>query len=318
VRVAIIGQQPFGKSVLDAFLARGDDVVGVFCAPEGAGSRPDALRVAAEGLGLAVIQLPSLQGDAAEKAMRDLDVDLAVMAYVLQFVPQSFLGIPRYGTIQYHPSLLPKHRGPSSINWPIINGEASTGLTIFRPTDGLDEGPVILQKIVDIGPEDTVGSLYFNHLFPLGVAALLEASELVVSGRSSEQPQDETAATYEGWCRDASAQVNWSSHAELIYNLIRGCDPSPGAWTLLQAQKLYLFDAKMTLTRRFADVIGRPGELLSFDGERALIAARGGVVEVARIRVGADPKRGAADVLRAFGIAEGDLVYSERDAASRA
>jgi len=252
VRIAIIGQQPFGESVLEAFLARGDDVAGVFCAPESAGSRPDALRVAAESLGIAVIQLPNLQGGAAEAAMRDLDVDLAVMAYVLPFAPQSFLRIPRYGTIQYHPSLLPKHRGPSSINWPIIKGEAATGLTIFRPTDGLDEGPIILQKVVDIGPNDTVGSLYFNHLFPLGVDARLEASELVVSGRHSEQSQDETEATYEGWCRDASAQINWNSHVDLIYNLIRGCDPSPGAWSVLKGEKLCLFDAKKTLTRRYA------------------------------------------------------------------
>jgi methionyl-tRNA formyltransferase len=274
------------------------------------------LRVAAEGLGIAVVQLPSLQGEAAETAMRDLDVDLAVMAYVLQFAPRSLLGIPRHGTIQYHPSLLPRHRGPSSINWPIINGEATTGLTIFRPTDGLDEGPIILQKVVDIGPDDTVGSLYFDHLFPLGVAALLEASELVVSGRQREQTQDETVATYEGWCRDASCQINWNSHVESTYNLIRGCDPSPGAWMLLQGQKLHLFDASKTLTRRYSEVVGRPGELLSFDGERVRIAARGGVVEVARIRVGSDPKRGAADVLRSFGITEGDLVYSDDEAPS--
>ena len=133
MRIAIIGQQPFGESVLKAFLARGDDVAGVFCAPESPGSRPDALRLAAEALGIAVMQLPNLRGGAAEAAMRDLDVDLAVMAYVLQFAPQAFLGIPRFGTIQYHPSLLPKHRGPSSINWPIINGEAFYGLDDLSP-----------------------------------------------------------------------------------------------------------------------------------------------------------------------------------------
>ena len=311
MRIAIIGQQPFGESVLKAFLARGDDVAGVFCAPESAGSRPDALRLAAESLGIAVTQLPSLRGGAAEAAMRDFDVDLAVMAYVLQFAPQSFLGIPRFGTIQYHPSLLPKHRGPSSINWPIIKGEAFTGLTIFRPTDGLDEGPIILQKVVDIGPNDSVGSLYFNHLFPLGVDALLEASELVVSGRHSEQPQDETEATYEGWCRDPSAQINWNSHVDLIHDLIRGCDPSPGAWSVLKGEKLHLFDVKKTLTRRYADVAGRPGELLSFDGESALVAARGGVLEIGRLRVGSGPKTGAATVLRLFGTTEGMLMYSE-------
>jgi methionyl-tRNA formyltransferase len=315
VRIAIIGQQPFGKSVLEAFLARGDDVAGVFCAPERAGSRPDALRVAAEALGINVIQLPNLRGDTAEAAMQDLDVDLAVMAYVLQIAPESLLGIPRYGTIQYHPSLLPKHRGPSSINWPIINGESSTGLTIFRPTDGLDEGPIILQKLVEIAPSDTVGTLYFNQLYPLGVDALLEASELVVSGRHSERSQDEAEASYEGWCRDAAAQISWNSHVDLTYNLIRGCDPSPGAWTLLNGEKLYLFDAKKTLTRRYGDVAGRPGELLSFDGESALVAAPGGVVEIARLRIGSAPKTGAATALRSFGTTEGTLMYSEKDSA---
>jgi methionyl-tRNA formyltransferase len=318
VRIAIIGQQPFGKSVLESFLARGDDVAGVFCAPEPAGSRPDALRVAAEAFGIAVMQLPNLRGGAAEAALRDLEVDLAVMAYVLQFVPQSFLGIPRYGTIQYHPSLLPKHRGPSSINWPIIKGEAATGLTIFRPTDGLDEGPIILQKAVDIAPDDTVGTLYFNRLFPLGVDALLEASELVVSGRHSEQSQDETEATYEGWCREASAEINWNSHVDLIYNLIRGCDPSPGAWTVLKGEKLCLFDAKKRLTRRYADIGGRPGELLSFDGGSALVAASGGVLEIGRLRVGSTPKTDAATALQSFGTTEGMLMYSETDSASRA
>lgn len=317
MRVAIIGQQPFGKSVLEAFLANGDDVAGVFCAPEGAGSRPDALRVAAEELGIPVNQLRSLRGVAAERALRDLDVDLAVMAYVLQFAPERLLAIPRLGTIQYHPSLLPKHRGPSSINWPIILGEATTGLTIFRPTDGLDEGPILLQKVVDIGPDDTVGSLYFNHLFPLGVAALLEAAELVASGGDHERQQDESAATYEGWCRDAAGQINWNAHVSAIYNLIRGCDPSPGAWTLLGGQKLHLFDARMTVTGRYEDVTGQPGEIVSLDNERARVAAAGGVIEIARIRVGSEPKRGAASTLRSLGITEGKPIFSEHELTAR-
>ncbi len=117
MRIAIIGQQAFGRSVLEAFLARGDEVAAVFCAPEKAGSKPDPLRLAAQRLNLRVLQLPSLKGEAAAQALRILEVDLAVMAYVLQFAPQEFVHIPRHGTIQYHPSLLPKFRGPSAINW---------------------------------------------------------------------------------------------------------------------------------------------------------------------------------------------------------
>ncbi len=145
MKIAIIGQQDFGKAVLEAFLARGDTVGAVFCAPEKEGAKPDPLRVAAQEKGLKVLQLPNLKGPEAIQAMKDCNADIGIMAYVLQFAPQEFVNIPKHGTIQYHPSLLPKYRGPSSINWPISLGEKKTGLTIFRPTDGLDEGPVILQ-----------------------------------------------------------------------------------------------------------------------------------------------------------------------------
>src|SRR4029077_3131722 len=154
MKIAIIGQQDFGKAVLEAFLSRGDEVGAVFCAPEKEGARPDALRAAAQEKGLKVHQIKSLRDTEAAKAMRDAGADLGIMAFVLQFAPQEFVKIPKHGTIQYHPSLLPKYRGPSSINWPISRGERKTGLTIFRPTDGLDEGPVILQKETEVSEND--------------------------------------------------------------------------------------------------------------------------------------------------------------------
>src|SRR5437868_15081651 len=198
MKVAIIGQQDFGKAVLEAFLARGDTVAGVFCAPEKEGGKPDPTKVAAQEKGLEVFQLASLKGADAVKAMRDLGVDIGIMAFVLQFAPQEFVKIPAHGTIQYHPSLLPKFRGPSSINWPIIKGETKTGLTIFRPNDGLDEGEVVLQKETPIGPDDTLGSVYFDRLFPMGVAAMVEAADLVLAGKLRERAQDEAQASYEG------------------------------------------------------------------------------------------------------------------------
>ena len=173
MRVAIIGQQDYGKAVLEAFLERGDEVAGVFVAPDKEGAKPDPLKVAALEKGLKLFQFPSYRKPEAQQALRDLGVDLGIMAYVLLFAPQEFVTIPKRGTIQYHPSLLPRHRGPSSINWAIIQGSTRTGLSIFRPTDGLDEGPVILQKACAIGPDDTLGSMYFDKLFPLGVTAMI-------------------------------------------------------------------------------------------------------------------------------------------------
>jgi len=299
VRLAIIGQQAFGKSVLEAFLTRGATVAGVFCAPEKPGAKPDPLRLAAEERGVQVFRLPSLKGEQATGLLRSLNADLGVMAFVLQFAPQEFVRIPRHGTIQYHPSLLPRYRGPSSVNWPIIKGDTQTGLTIFRPSDGLDEGPIILQKTVPIGPDDTLGTVYFDRLFPLGVEALLEAADLVVGGRHQEITQREELATYEGWCRDPEARINWQAHVDQIYDLIRGCNPAPGAWTTVHGQKLRIYDVVRHRTRTFGAVAGKPAEVTAI-GESAIeVAAQGGRLELRTVRVEAGVKVTAGATLAA-------------------
>ena len=308
MRLAIIGQQAFGKSVLEAFLQRGDEVAGVFCAPEKPGAKPDPLRVAAEQAGLKVFQLPSLKGPAAEEALRGVNVDIAVMAYVLQFVPQPFVHIPKYGTIQFHPSLLPKHRGPSSINWPIIKGEHQTGFTIFRPTDGLDEGPVILQKTVDIGPNDTLGTVYFDRLYPMGVTALPEAADLVVAGRHTETVQDETQASYEGWCKDPEAHINWHAHLDAIHNLIRGCDPSPGAWTTVDGRKVRFYDARKHPIGRFAEVKGKVGEICAIGPVGFEVSVQGGRLEVLKVRAEGGEKMSAAAFAASVDLKVGSTV----------
>ena len=311
MRVALIGQQAFGKSVLEAFIERGTTVAGVFCAPEKPGAKADPLRAAAEERQVQVFQLPSLRGEEAAQILRGLNVDLAVMAYVLQFAPQSFVNVPRLGTIQYHPSLLPRYRGPSSVNWPIIKGDTQTGLTIFRPSDGLDEGPIILQKTVAIGPDDTLGSVYFDHLFPLGVAALVEAADLVYDGRHQEVAQHEELATYEGWCRDPEARINWHAHVDQVYDLIRGCNPAPGAWTLVQGQKVRIYDVVRHRTRTFGAVAGKPGELCAIGSESIEVALQGGRLELKVVRPEGGAKMSAAQLAASLKLAIGSAFFSE-------
>jgi methionyl-tRNA formyltransferase len=308
MRIAIIGQQDYGKAVLEAFLARGDDIAGVFVAPDKEGARPDPLKIAAQEKGLQVLQFPSYRNPAAHDALRALNVDVGIMAYVLLFAPQEFVNIPRLGTIQYHPSLLPKHRGPSSINWPIIQGSQRTGLTIFRPNDGLDEGPIILQKGCEIGPDETLGDVYFNKLFPLGVAAMLEAADLVMAGKHTETAQDETQASYEGWCRGAEAQIDWAKSVDQVYNLIRGCNPAPGAWTTVAGKKLFVFDARKIPFRRFADVSGKMGEVTAVGEHSIKITAQGGQIEVLRVRHEDGKKIDAAEFARASQLAAGTFL----------
>jgi methionyl-tRNA formyltransferase len=308
MKVAIVGQQDFGKAVLEAFLARGDQVAGVFCAPEKPGARPDALKVAAQEKGVQVFQFASLKSDEARAAMQALNAEIGIMAFVLQFAPQDFVRIPKHGTIQYHPSLLPKYRGPSSINWPIIRGDTKTGLSIFRPTDGLDEGPVLLQKETPIGPDDTLGTVYFDRLFPMGVKAMLEAADLVVREKHKEVAQDEAQATYEGWCRKAEARLNWANHVDFVYNAIRGCNPAPGAWTTLEGKELQIFDARKHPVRTFGAVKGKIGEVVEVGDKSFQVTAQGGRIEVLRAKLGEGKKLSAGELLSSGQIKPGALL----------
>jgi len=308
MRVAIIGQQDFGKAVLEAFLARKDEVAGVFCAPEKEGARADPLKAAALAQGLEVFQFPSLRAPEAHAALEGLKADIGIMAYVLQFAPQDFVNIPRLGTIQYHPSLLPKYRGPSSINWPIIRGETKTGLTIFRPTDGLDEGPVVLQKETAIGPDDTIGSVYFDRLFPMGVQAMLEAADLVFAGKHREVVQNEAEASYEGWFRAAEARLNWANHVDAVYNTIRAANPAPGAWTTVNGKKIQIFDARKHPFRTFGAVKGKPGEVSEVTATGFFVTAQGGRIEVLKAKAEDGKKAAGPEVAAATGIAAGTML----------
>jgi methionyl-tRNA formyltransferase len=236
--------------------------------------------------------------------MKDAGAEIGVMAFVLQFAPQEFVKLPKHGTIQFHPSLLPKYRGPSSINWPISRGDAETGLTIFRPTDGLDEGAVILQKKTPIGENDTLGNVYFERLFPMGVQAMLEAADLVVAGKHKETAQDESRASYEGWFREAEARIHWHSHVDSIHNLIRASDPAPGAWTTLNGVKLQLFDGRKEIVRTFGSVKGKIGEVIGVEGGRLVIAAQGGRIHAGKAKLGEGKKMAVAEL----GIKAGQIL----------
>lgn len=294
MRVALIGSADFGKAALEAFLDRGDEIVAVFCPPDNPKStKPEVLKEAAIAKGLSPLQFSSLKSPEAAQAMIDSKADICVMAYVLQFVPQELCKIPKHGTIQYHPSLLPKYRGPSAINWAIALGEDKTGLTIFRPSDGLDEGEVILQKEVVIAPDDTLGKVYFDKLFPLGVKALLESADLVVANKHQEVVQDESKANYEGWFGVDAAQIHWATHINQIYNLIRASNPAPGAWTKFAEQKVQIYDCHKHVVATFGAVKGKPGEITQITLDSFFVACHGGQIEVLKAKGAAGKVTGA-------------------------
>jgi methionyl-tRNA formyltransferase len=301
MRIALIGQAAFGESVLNALVEHGENVVGVFCPPDREGSRPDPLKTAAQGHDIPVLQFRRMRNRNAIDAFKQLGTDLCVMAFVTDIVPEAILEAPARGTIQYHPSLLPRHRGPSSMNWPIIQGETRTGLTIFWPDKGLDTGPVLLQKEVEITPEDTLGSLYFDKLFPAGVDAMVEAVQMVANGTAPRIVQDESQATYEGWCREDDLVISWDRPVAEIYNLIRAGDPNPGAGTTFQGRKIQFFRTR----KQDRDSGEEPGLVVDVSEQGFSVAAPGGTLFVGRVQPEGSGKVMAPEWMQSVGLRPG-------------
>lgn len=298
LRIVLNGQAAFGEKVLNALLERGEDVVAVFCAPDVAGKPQDPIKVASLKHGIPVFQFNRMRDDGAIEAFRSLRADLGVMAFVTDIAPRAILEAPTKGTIQYHPSLLPKHRGPSSINWPIIQGESKTGLSIFWPDDGLDTGPILLQKEVEIGPDDTLGTIYFGKLFEMGVEAMIESVEMVKAGTAPRIEQDESQVTYESWCTTQEVVVDWGRPVSEIYNMIRGSDPSPGANSTLEGLNIKFFKA----SKEDGDTGAAPGEVVSVSEESFTVAAQGGAIIIRRVQPAHSGKLPAAEWIAQSGL----------------
>jgi len=284
MRIVVHGQQAFGKAVLEALLKRGENVVGVYVAPEKPGQKADPLKEAAVAAKLPVYQPESYRKAEVWEQFKSLKPDLQVMAFVTLFVPEEFLNIPTHGSIQYHPSLLPAYRGPSAINWPVIKGDKETGLSIFWPDNGLDTGAVLLQKKTPISNTDTLGTVYFDRLFPMGVDAMLESVDLVKAGKAPRVKQDDSKATYEGRCGADNAHIDWGRPWEQIDRLIRGCNPAPGAWSTLDGKVLKIFDAKPLPAKDPKGIAGKMGEIVEVGADGFTVVCADGRFKVTRVQ----------------------------------
>jgi len=294
MRIVVIGQAGFGADVLKGLLAKGHQVVGVFCPPD-RGSKVDPLKEATLVAGLPIFQPPRMKDPEAFDQMVSLNPDLAILAFVTDIVPGKVLEVPKIGSICYHPSILPKYRGASAINWAVINGESQSGLTIFWVDAGIDTGDILLQKEVDIGPEETTGQVYFNKLYPLGVDAVIEAVDLIAAGKAPRLPQDHSKATYDPPCDEKVAGLNWQKPGREVFNFIRGCDPQPGATTSFRGEKVKFYNAKFLDETHQAS----PGEILEVTDKGLKVAVKGGAVLIGRFRTKELGKVKAPDFIQA-------------------
>jgi len=304
MKIILMGQQAFGKSTLEKFHKETDhEIVAVYCAPDKEGKPLDPVKEYAVSENLPVFQPSNFKDKEVLEQIKSHNADLCVMAYVIIFVPEEARNIPKHGSICFHPSLLPLHRGPSSINWPIIMGSKKTGLTIFYPNDGLDEGEILLQKEVEIGEDETLGDVYFNKIFPLGVDACVEAANLLDAGNAPKIAQDDTKSTYESWCRKIDARIDWKKPGIEVYNLIRGCNPQPGAWAEFMDEEFVFLDTKFS-SEQSAEHF--PGQIMEINAEDVKIAVKGGFLIVSRFKSKEQGKLYVKDMNTAV-LTEGDL-----------
>ncbi|XP_023668374.2 mitochondrial 10-formyltetrahydrofolate dehydrogenase [Paramormyrops kingsleyae] len=249
LKLALIGQSLFGQEVYTSLRKQGHKVVGVFTVPDKDG-KADPLATVAEKDGTPVFKFPRwrVKGKPIPEvveAYKEVGAELNVMPFCSQFIPMSVIDHPTHGSIIYHPSLLPRHRGASAINWTLIHGDKKAGFSIFWADDGLDTGPILLQKECPVEPNDTVDSLYNRFLFPEGIKTMVEAVQLIADGKAHRIPQPEQGASYEGIQKKSNSKVIMAQPAEAIHNWIRGHDKVPGAWTVIGGQTVTLYGSSM-------------------------------------------------------------------------
>ena len=301
MRIILIGQAAFAEKTLEKLVAKGEKVVAVYCPLDPPNGKFDPLKQKALDLGIPVRQHKSFKAPEVCDEFVAFHADLAVLAFVTQIVPPQVFSVPRLGSICFHPSLLPKYRGASAINWALIKGEPVTGLSLFWVDKGIDTGPILLQKEVKVGPDDTTGSLYFNKIFPLGVDAIGEAIDLINAGDPPRIVQDESQANYDPPCGDAHAQIDWSKPAQEVYNLIRGCDPQPGAHTTYNGKLVRIFDARL----QSGDNSAPAGQVTGIGAEEITIALNGGTLTAKKFR-GEGAKISGAEFAKQVGLNVGD------------
>lgn len=297
MRIIVMGQQAFGKDVLELLMNTGtDEVVAVYCEPDKEGKPQDPIKEFALEQSLPVHQPANLSDPETLDTLASFGADLMVMAFVNVFVPEAARDTPKMGSICFHPSLLPKYRGPSAVNWPIIMGDIKSGYSWFYPSDGLDEGDSLLQWECPLGPDDTVIDLYFKKIYPSAVSSVLDVCDLFRAGNPPRIQADETQASYERRCTKKHAHIDWHKPVGQVYNLIRGTNPAPGAWTTVNSEELSVYNCQRV------EGDGISGRVMAISEDGVTVQCIGGRILLQRVKPDGGAKQPAAEWAGANGL----------------
>ncbi len=293
MRVIFAGTPPFAAAALDALADAGHDIVLVLTQPDRPAGRgmkltPSAVKQAALARGLPVFQPPSLKTPEAQAALATADADVMVVAAYGLILPQAVLDLPRHGCLNIHASLLPRWRGAAPIQRAILAGDRETGVTIMQMDAGLDTGAMLLKTVVPIRDSDTAATLH-DALAAAGASAIVAA--LANYPALVPEQQDESQATYAAKLSKDEARLDWSRPAEALARAVRGYNPAPGAWTLLDGAPLKIWAA------RPAAGSGQPGEVLRADADQLLVACGTGALALLEVQPAGSKRMPAAAFL---------------------
>lgn len=302
-----MGTPDFAVPALRRLVEGDHEVVAVVTRPDARKGRgrhlsPPPIKRTAQDLGVPVLQPRRLKDPLFLDALAQTQPDLVVVV-AFRILPPEVLSVPRLGSINLHASLLPKYRGAAPMHWAIINGERRTGVTVFLLDTGVDTGQILVQRPVEVGPEETVGELH-DRLAEIGPEALAEAVDLLASGqaRPSRQPVEGASAAPKLSRTDCA--IDWSRDAEAVRNLIRGTNPYPGAFTIWRGRALKVYQARVRSSERS----GEAGEVLEVAPRMGIRVATGcGTLELVDVQLAGKRRMPAAEFVRGQ-----DVVVGER------
>jgi methionyl-tRNA formyltransferase len=314
-RIVFFGTPEFAVPSLQALYDGPDEVLAVVCQPDRPAGRGQRLqkppvKELAERLGIPVFQPPTLRGCAPGgelfEALRALEADLFVVAAYGRILPRALLQLPRLGCVNVHASLLPRYRGAAPIQWAILRGERTTGITIMQMNERMDEGDILLQRELEIGSDETCGELQ-TRLAELGAQAVREALAERQAGRLSPRPQDDAAATLAPMIRKEDGEIDWSAPAALVARQVRAFHPWPSAYTFLAGKRV-----KIHRARGAAEAVSAiPGTVIEV-GPCVRVATGDGVLAIESLQLEGRPVRSAADLCRGGVIKVGDRFGDDR------
>ena len=283
MKIIFMGTPEFAVPSLNALLSSKKDVAAVVTQPDkpsGRGKKltPPPVKVLALNSGVKVLQPEKLKDEAFLNTLKEINPDIIVVAAYGKILPSKILHLPRYGCINVHASLLPKYRGAAPISWAIINGEKETGITIMQMDEGLDTGSILLQKGIEITKEDTAGTLS-NKLSKIGAELLIEGLNAIEKGEIKPITQDNSKTSYAPMLKKEDGQINWTKGAEDIYNMVRGMDPWPGAFTYYKGELWKVWKVRHGDTGK-----GLAGEILAADKDRIDVASKDNVISIIEIQ----------------------------------